>query len=55
MSIIPVYILITIIIANIKKERGEFDGERKTKLEKEIQENLRKGNFKIQKNRRKSR
>ena len=36
-------------IADIKKERGEIDSERKIKLENEIKENLRKGNFRIQK------
>jgi len=41
-------------IASMKKERGEIDPERKKKLESAIQENLRKGNFKIQKRRRKA-
>lgn len=41
-------------IASMKKERGEIDPERKKKLENAIQENLRKGNFKIQKKRRKA-
>lgn len=41
-------------IASMKKERGELDPERKKKLENAIQENLRKGNFKIQKKRRRA-
>lgn len=41
-------------IASMKKERGEIDPERKEKLEKAIKENLRKGNFKIQKKHRKA-
>ena len=42
-------------LADMKKERGEIDSERKTKLENEIKENLRKGNFRIKKSPRKPR
>ena len=41
-------------LANMKKERGEIDPERKLKLEKAISENLKKGNFKVMKKKRRS-
>ncbi len=41
-------------IASMKKERGEIDPERQAKLANAIKENLRKGNFKIQKKHRKA-
>jgi len=41
-------------LAGMKKDRGEITPERKEKLEKAIGENLKTGNFKIQKKRRRS-
>ena len=41
-------------IASMKKERGEIDPERQAKLANAIKDNLRKGNFKIQKKHRKA-